>query len=234
MPPGSALAITLLEKALQLEPDYPFAHAALAWCFHIRFGRGGLREADRQAAICHAHAAVSGGGDDATTLAIAAFVIWLQEHDLNTAFDLFDRALVISSAKFFALCTSAVALASSGQADLAIERGQRALSLSPFDTLNHLSYQGIAGASFQLQRYAEACDAARRAIELNPTFSVPYAYLTAALVGLGRMEESRAAALSLLRFDPNFSIRRFSVTVGVNPAVFAAFSEAWLKAGLPD
>ena len=234
MPIGSAPAIPLLEKALQLEPDYPFAHAALAWCFHIRFGRGGLQEADRHAAIQHAHAAVSGAGDDATTLAIAAFVIWFQEHDLDTAFDLFDRSLAISSSNFFALCTSAVALAWSGHAELAIERGQRALKLSPFDALNHLSYQGIAGASFQLQRYAEACDAARRAIELNPVFSVPYAYLTAALVGLGRMEEARAAAQSLLRLDPHFSIRRFSVTVGVNPTVFSAFSEAWRKAGLPD
>jgi TolB-like protein len=234
MPAGSAPAVPLLEKALQLEPDYPFAHAALAWCFHIRFSRGGLQDADRQAAIRHAHAAVSGGGDDATTLAIAAFVIWFQEHDLDTAFDLFDRALAISSSNFFALCTSAVALAWSGQAELAIERGQYALKLSPFDTLNHLSYLGIAGANFQLQRYAEACAAARRAMELNPTFSVPYAYLTAALVGLGRMEESRAAAQSLLRLDPNFSIRRFSVTVGVNPTVFSAFSEAWRKAGLPE
>lgn len=234
MPAGSAPAIPLLEKALQLEPDYPFAHAALAWCFHIRFGRGGLQEADRQAAIRHARAAVSRAGDDATALAIAAFVTWFQEHDLDTPFDLFDRALAISSSNFFALCMSAVALAWSGQAELAIERGQRALKLSPFDSLNHLSYLGISGACFQLQRYAEACDAARRAIELNPTFSVQYTYLTAALVGLGRMEEARAAAQSLLRLDPNFSIRRYSVIVGVNPTVFSAFCEAWHKAGLPD
>ena len=234
MPTGSAPAIPLLEKALQLEPDYPFAHAALAWCFHIRFGRGGLHEADRQAAIRHARAAVSRAGDDATTLAIAAFVIWFQERDLNTAFDLFDRALVISASNFFALCTSAVALAWSGHAELAIERGQRALKLSPFDAMNHISYMGIAGASFQLQRYTEACDAAHRAIELNPTLSLPYIYLTAALVGLGRIEEARAAAQSLLRLDPDFSIRRYSMIVGVNPTVFSAFSEAWRQAGLPD
>jgi TolB-like protein len=81
MPEGSAPAIPLLQQALRLEPDYPFAHAALAWCFHIRFGRGGLREEDRKSAIHHARAALSGASDDATTLAIAAFVIWFDERD---------------------------------------------------------------------------------------------------------------------------------------------------------
>ena len=234
MPALTAPAIPLLEKALQRQPNYPFAHAAMAWCFHIRFGRGGLKNEDRQAAIHHAHAAISMAGDDASTLAIAAFVIWFEEHDLATAFDLFDRALAISNSNFFALCTSAVALAWSGQNELAIQRAQHALKLSPFDSLNHLSYQGLAGAYFQLQRYAEACEAARRAIELNPTFSVPYAYLAASLVGLGQVQEAKNAAQSVLRLDPDFTIARFSITVGVNPEVFSAFTKAWRAAGLPD
>lgn len=234
MPAGSAPGIPLLEKALRLEPNYPFAHAALAWCYHIRFGRGGLHDEDRQTAIRHAHAAISLAGDDATTLAISAFVIWFEEHDLTRAFDLFDRALALSSSNFFALCTSAVALAWSGKGELAMQRAQRALKLSPFDPLNHLSYLGLAGAHFQDQRYAEASDAARRAVELNPAFSVPHAYLAAALIGAGRVEEAKAAARSVLRLDPSFTIRRYSVVVGVNPDVFSAFAEAWRAAGLPD
>jgi TolB-like protein len=220
MPVGSAPAIPLLQRALELEPDYSFAHAALAWCFHIRFGRGGLHEEDRRAAIDHAHAAVSGASDDATTLAIAAFVIWFEQHDVATAFDLFDRALAISNSNFVALCTSAVALAWSGRSELAIERAQRALKVSPFDSLNHLSYQALAGANFQLGRYDEAHQAARHAVELNPGFSVPYTYLAATLVRLGRKDEAGAAVRSVLKLDPSFTVGRFSVTVGVNPEVF--------------
>src|SRR5262249_47834875 len=80
MPAASAPAVPLLEKALELEPNYPLAHAMLALCLHVRFSRGGLRDEDRCASIHHARAAVSGGCDDALALAIAAFVIWFDEH----------------------------------------------------------------------------------------------------------------------------------------------------------
>jgi tetratricopeptide (TPR) repeat protein len=161
-------------------------------------------------------------------------VIWFEEHDVTTAFDLFDRALAISNSNFVALCTSAVALAWTGKSELAIERAQHALKLSPFDSLNQLSYQALAGANFHLKRYAEACEAARRAVELNPSFSVPYAYLTAGLICSGRNQEARTAAQSVLKLDPSFSIGRFSVIVGVNTEVFLAFAKAWREAGLPE
>jgi len=38
----------------------------------------------------------------------------------------------------------------------------------------------------------------------------------------------------VLKLDPSFTIRRFSVTVGVNPEVFSAFANAWREAGLPE
>jgi TolB-like protein/tetratricopeptide (TPR) repeat protein len=234
MPEASAPAIPRLRKALELEPDYAMAHAALAWCLHVRFSRGGLREDDRRSSIRHARAAVSGAGDDATTLAIAAFVIWFDEHDLGTAFELFDRALALSSSNVIALCTSAVALAWSGKSELAIERARRALKVSPFDSLNYLSYHALAGAHFHLRRFEEAHAAARRAVELNPGFSVPYAYLTAALVRLGRHEEARAAAQCVLQRDPSFTVRRYSVIVDVAPEVFSPFAEALLEAGIPE
>jgi TolB-like protein/Tfp pilus assembly protein PilF len=233
MPEGSAPAIPLLERALILDPTYAFAHAGLAWCFHIRFSRAGLDPEDKRRSILHAHKAVSGAQNDATTLAIAAFVIWFDEHDARLAFDLFDRALDISGSNVIALCTSAVALAWSGSNDLALERAQRALKVSPFDSLRYLSYQAISGANFNLGRYAKAVAAGQRAVEANPSFSVPYAYLAAALVRTGQIEDARRAALALLQLDKNFRIGRFQVTVGVNPDVFSSFAEAWGQAGLP-
>src|SRR5262249_12825508 len=145
-------AIPFLEKAIELEPGYAAAHASLAWCYHFRF-RTWLREEDRNAAIHHARAAVAGGSDDAAALGIAGFVISLDEHDQATALNAFDQALTLSNSNIFALCCSALILSLMGKTDLAIERAQRALRLSPFDSLNYLSYNALAISYFTSKCY---------------------------------------------------------------------------------
>jgi TolB-like protein/Flp pilus assembly protein TadD len=234
MPKGMVTAIPLLERALELEPGYARAHADLAWCLHHRFSRGEHREEDREAAINHARAAVSGAGDDATALGIAAFVISLDAHDNATALSLFDRALALSNSNIFALGCSAVTLAWMGNTELAIERANRAVRLSPFDPLNVRPYDALSIAAFQLQRYDEAADAARRAIEFNPGFSVSHALLAAALWRLGRVEEARTTARHVLTLQPSFTVHVFGRTVGFSPEVFTAFADAWIEAGLPE
>jgi TolB-like protein len=226
---GADAAIPLLQRALELEPDYAGAHALLARCFHFRFSRGGLNEKDRATAIYHARAAMI-GSDDATTLAIAGLVIWFDEHDVATAFDLFDRALAISDSNVVALGNSAFVFAWMGRTELAIERAQRALRLSPFDTLN--AYLAIAIAQFHAKRYDEARDAARRAVEANPDFSVPHILLAVSLVRVGRPDDARAEAQRVAALDPTFTMPRWSVTVGVAPSVFEPVAEAWRDIGI--
>ena len=232
MPADVAEAIPLLENALEMEPGYARAHADLAWCLHHRFSRGDQCEEDRLGAIQHAHAAITSGGDDATTLAIAAFVISLDEHDNVAALHLFDRALALSESNTFALGCSSVTLAWMGRTDLAIERAERALRLSPFDPLNVRPYCGLAIAYYHTKRYELAAEAARRASEFNPGFSVPYAFLAAALLQLRRFKEAKLAAERVIALQPTFTIGGFARTVGLSPAVFDRFVRAWRQAGL--
>jgi TolB-like protein len=234
MAESAAPAIPLLEKALELEPNYASAHAALAWCLHCRFSRGLLREEDRAAALLHAGAAIAGGGDDATALAISGLVIWFDNHDSTTALDLFDRALALSTSNIFVFCCSAAPLAWMGKTDLAIERAQRALRLSPFDPMNFLSYDALALSYLQIGRNDEALAAAWRAAACNPSFSVPQLLQAAALVRLGRNEDAKAAAQRVLKLDPTFTVRKYSVVNGHVEAVFAPLAEAWRAAGLPE
>jgi tetratricopeptide (TPR) repeat protein len=229
----AAIAIPLLTKALTFEPDYAAAHAPLALCYHSRFSRAGLREEDRASAIHHAHAAVASGADDAAALGIAGFVIALDEHDRATALRIFERAIALSSSNFFALCSSALALSWMGTTDVAVDRAERALRLSPFDPLNYLSYNALAISYLHTRQFAQAYEVATRSVGLNPRFSVSRAFLTAALSRLGRREEAASEARQLLAIDPGFSVRRFSMTVDIEPAVFAPIAEAWQQAGLP-
>jgi TolB-like protein len=229
----AANAIPLLKQALALEPGYAAAHAPLAWCHHFRF-RFGLLDEDRAAAIHHARMAITGGSDDATALGIAAFVIAMDEQDHATAVNVFERALSLSNSNIFALSCSALILSFMGRTELAIERAQCAIRLSPFDFLNYLSYNALAISHFSAGRFEQSRDAAMHSTQLNPRFSVCHLFLTAALVGLGRNEEAKAEARRVLTLDPAFSIRRFSVTVGFEPTVFTPLAEAWRAAGLPE
>jgi tetratricopeptide (TPR) repeat protein len=226
-------AIPLLSRALELEPGYAAAHAPLALCHHSRF-RFGLREEDRVAAIHHARSAIATGSDDATALGIAGFVISLDDHDNVTALDVFERALALSNSNIFALLCSALVLSFMGQTEIAIERAERALRLSPFDSLNYLAYNALAISYFTTGRHEQSHDATRRSIQINPRFSVCYLFHTAALVGLARNEEAKSAARHVLALDPAFTISGFAITVGFEPRVFALLADAWRVAGLPE
>ena len=234
MPAEAAKAITLLEQALKLEPNYSAAHAYLSWCLHARFGRGGLREEDRLAAVDHARAAVALGNDDATALAIAALVLAYDRHDVSTALKVFDRALELSNCNVFALCFNAAILAWIGRSELAIERAQRALRLGPFDSLIWRAHHALSIAYFDSHRYGDAADSARSVIAANSAYSLPRAILAAALVRLGRLDEARAAARTVLEHEPSFTIHGTARYAELEPAVFRPMADAWREAGLPE
>jgi len=234
MPAEAAKAITLLEQALKLEPNYSAAHAYLSWCLHARFGRGGLREEDRLAAVDHARAAVALGNDDATALAIAALVLAYDGHDVSTALKVFDRALELSNCNVFALCFNAAILAWIGRSELAIERAQRALRLGPFDSLIWRAHHALSIAYFDSHRYGDAADSARSVIAANSAYSLPRAILAAALLRLGRLDEARAAARTVLEHEPSFTIHGTARYAELEPAVFRPMADAWREAGLPE
>jgi TolB-like protein/tetratricopeptide (TPR) repeat protein len=234
MPSEAAKAIPLLEEALTLEPDYSAAHAYLSWCFHSRFGRGGLREEDRLAAIHHARAAVRLGNDDATALAIAALVLAYDGHDTVTALKVFDRSMELSSCNIFVLCWSAAILAWTGNAEPAIERAQLALRLGRFDPLNWRANHALSVAYFGSQRYQDAAEAAQNVVDANPVYSLPRAILAGALTRLGRTEDAKAMAQTVLEREPSFTIRGTARYAELDPAVFKAFAQAWREAGLPE
>jgi Flp pilus assembly protein TadD len=107
------------------------------------------------------------------------------------------------------------------------------MRLNPLDSMSCVP-QGIIGfGNFLLGRYDEATTAGRKAVELNPRFSILHAWLAAPLVKLGRLDEAREYAARLLALDPQFSVSRWSNTVGIAPAVAEDLHGALHVAGLP-
>jgi TolB-like protein len=159
MPEDADKALTLLGKAIELEPDYAAAHAIIAWCHEQRYLRGGLDEKTRTAALHHARQAIAVGGDDAAALATAGFVIAVADHDYETALTAFDRSFALSNSCALALGFSSIVRAWKGDDDIAVEQGKLALRLSPFDPLIYLPCVGLAYAHFAARRFEEAAAA---------------------------------------------------------------------------
>jgi adenylate cyclase len=233
MPGETEKALPFLESALRLESDYAFAHGLLAWSNEILFVRAGFKEENRVAAIRHAQAAINHGRDDATALALGAFVTGMVAHDRITAFEAFERALALSPSSALTLFAGSVVMGYAGEAERAIEWAERALRISPNDRLNYFSYHSLALGHFLLGRYADAAAAARRALQAAPGFSVSHSLLVAPLVKLGSLEDAKEAAAQVVVLQPSFSAQGFCAALALPPKLAEPLAEAWRRAGLP-
>ncbi len=235
MPQDADKALTLLEQAIELEPDYAAAHAIIAWCQEQRYLRGGLHAEAKEAALRHARTAIAVGGDDAAALATSGFVVAVVDSDFETATAAFDRSFALSSSSALALGFSSIVRAWKGDDAMAVDQAERAIRLSPFDPLVYLPYVGLAYAHFAARRFEEAAAAAGRASQSNPRFSMPYVLHAAALADLGRDEEARTVVQRLREIEPDLTVATAIRSARyADPDKNAELGEALRRTGLPE
>jgi adenylate cyclase len=234
MPDGASAALPFLERAISLDPNYALAHGQAAFCNEILYIRAGRREEIRNAAILHAHSAIALGPDDASALVYGGIAIGLVEHDRALAQEVFESALAVSPSAAWAYLWGALILGWGGEAERAIEWGERGIRLSPFDPWITAALHGICMGHFLDGRYDDAAKAARRAIRSKPGFSISHMFLAAALAKLERMDEAKAAAERVLQLQPNFSSKGQCTAVGCVPILAVPLIEALRTAGLPE
>jgi TolB-like protein len=234
MPEQSKKALEFLERAIALDPTYGLAHACAAECHHTLFLRGGHDEKDRVAAIRHAQVAMAHGQDDALALSLAGFAIGMDAHDRAGAFAAFEAALAVSPSCAIAYILGSIILIFAGEAERAIDWGERGLRLSPLDPWRSSALLAFAFAKFRRGQYEEAAADARKSIQSSPGFSIPYVALAASLAKLERFAEARTAAARVLELQPVFRYSRFLASVNCEPILAAALSEALRASGLPE
>jgi len=233
MPRDAEKAIALLTQALALEPDYASVHGFLAWCHEQRYLRDGLDAGIREAARHHAHEALRTGADDAMATAMGAFVVGALERDYTTAIEGLDRALELSPSSALAFGFSSIVRAWRGDNETAIAHGTRGIQLSPLDPLIYLPCVGLAYAYFFSGDFSAAADAATRAANANPAFSVPRYLHAASLYRLDRKEEALTAGKALLQLQPNFTVSGL-VAGGITTVDrIEPLARALLELGLP-
>jgi len=203
MPADARVAAGFLEDALKLDPNYAAAHAILAWCHEICFHRGGFDEADKVAGLRHARAAVASGTDDATALAVAAFVISNLSKDHKVALGAIERALSLNPSSAMALYWGSLIHAYDENSAAATAHAYRALRLSPFDPVAFLAHVSLGVVAFQEARYDVAASHYAKAVQTNSHLSTLYFCQAAALALAGRLEEARPIIRQGLELAPD-------------------------------
>jgi TolB-like protein/Flp pilus assembly protein TadD len=234
MPKQVTRALTLLERAIALEPAYALAHGNAAMCHHCLFLRAGLQESNRTASIRHARLAIIHGQDDAAALTLAGFSLGMDGHDRGAAFTALEAALALSPSSALPYILGSVILGWGGDAERAIEWSDRGMRLSPFDPWAFAAFDAQAMSHLLLGSYEEACRAAYRSVQANPAHSITYVQLAAALAKLGRLDEARAAAARVLELQPSFRYGRQFAGVNCAPELASTLGSALRDAGLPE
>ncbi len=237
---GTAEGLRLLERAMELDPDYPAPYGAALGCYGTRRTYGWVDdpEKDREAVTRLLQTALRVGQDDARMLSWAAHTVAYVLRDLPSAKELIDQALAVNTNVERVWGLGGYINLWLGHPDKALEHFHEALRRDPHYTRRNSGIrQGVAHACFFLGRYDEAVSWAERELQGSPGAHAALRIGAASAACAGNMEAAQRLGRQLLSVDPAFRLSRFaSDYLGPyqKPEFVTRYTEALRVAGLPE
>jgi TolB-like protein/tetratricopeptide (TPR) repeat protein len=234
---GTAEALELLNKAIELDPDFATAYGMAAWCYATRMIFDWMvdRRKEMANAARLARRAASLGRDDATALYPAGFALAYAARDYDTGIALVDRALLLNPNLGGAWYVSGWVRVLNGEHDLAIEHFSRVARLSPFDPWIWGVHVGKAYAHFFAGRSQETFTEVEQGLRDRPNYLPAIAILAANGALSGRMDQAKRAIARLRELDPALRIPDLQDRMLLRlPVDLARLAEGLRKAGLPE
>jgi TolB-like protein/Tfp pilus assembly protein PilF len=205
-PEDNAVAQTLLEQAIAIDPNYAQALAVLA-VSHAFGARMGWEDAATATPVAEraAAAAVRADGEDPWAhLALAC--AYGYRGRLEDSLAAFEQALRLNSNFSLAQGYYGLVLSWTGRWREGAEAARRALRLSPRDPSAAI-YNVIAAYAAYVERdYGEAIRLSREGIRQRNDFTGAYRVITAAAAMAGEMDLAKAMLKELRRVQPNISL----------------------------
>ena len=233
-------ALSLLYRAVELDPSYGAAYGLAAFCFFWQkaFGWVSPSDPDLKEGVRLAYLAAETGEDDSEALWMAAQTLILLAGDINQAVSMTEKSLLLNPNSPGAWQASAVAHACHGDTTTALEHAERGRQHSPFDPLA-LFYSSISSFMyFWAGRYEEATDAIENVLRKQPNFPPALRMQIAAYGIQGRSEEGQACVNRLLAVNPGTSVATlrdfFAAPLQENPDALENFLKGLRLSGLPE
>jgi adenylate cyclase len=232
---GLAEAITLFNRALELDPRFGLV-AALAGVCHMEnvlWDHAVDPQFERKEAVRLFHLALSVDNGDPETLAWVSLTSVYVVGDHESEIEMADRAVALNPNSHDPWYCRGWVYLIAGRPEEAIRSFERALRMNPVDPLLYRLFNGMARAFIELRRFGEAIVAAKKSFRLNSSFeSAAYRCFASAFIHLGREAEAREAAARVLGIDPAFTISAYVARGG--HANSKLLIEGLRKAGLPE
>ncbi len=220
-------------RAVDRDPRFATARAqlALSTVMEIMLGGSGVREDMVSTAFESGRRAVALDARDPTAHA-ALGGAYLAAGDPKNGIDSIQRAVDLNPSMPEAWTWLGWAQVLAGNPEAAIAASLRAQQLNPQGSMVWI-YENLAVAYWEVGRYEEGLELARRLVATQPSYPTGYAYIAMNAIGLGEIDEARAAIIAGRQARPDLSLALIQGYFGVSrPAFDARRNEVLRQAGL--
>jgi len=227
---ANASALNYLNRAIEIEPDYPLALSILAWCQtrQVTYMWTSMPNEAKAEGLRIAKVAGDLNNDDPMVLTM------LSAAHAIIASALIEKALVLDPNSAFAWNRSGFINVLLNRPEVAIGHQQKAIRLSPFDPMKFNYFLVMGLAHFAAERYEETLYWHKKGILERPEYTWPLALIASCLGHLERISEAREVVRQLRLAYPDITISKRMATAPFRDGDFLRrYAEGLRKAGLP-
>lgn len=233
-PDATRRALELVDRAIEIDPDYGLATALAAWCHSqlIMYNGTQAPTEERQQALQLVRRAAILDDDDPLTLA-ARCAVHTMVREFDVAEALVERALARDPTFGWAWGRSGWLRSYRGESETAIEHFRRALRLDPNASSRANSFAGIGSAHFNAGRYDATVQWLRKALREQSGLSWANRSLSVSYARLGDRLKALESLDALRRFCPDLTVGQVVAAVPFQSDFLDRLGNGLSDLGLP-